>query len=250
MSDHTPCHTDRRRADSFGEAADAYDRFRPRYPQSLITELVTRVGIRTLDVGAGTGIASVQLAGAGAEVLAVEPDPRMAAVAAGKGVCVEQATFEDWAPDGRQFDLVVFGQSFHWVEPRQALPKVATILSAGGRLALLWNRITPTSPSRAELDEIYAGYLDASQRPTVDAGRNVAVAALIEECGFGIEHRNRIEQLHYSTDDWLDMVFTYSNVLTLTPTARSELRARLEKHIGDGGVDAENSAIALICTPH
>ncbi|MCW2686159.1 MAG: methylase involved in ubiquinone/menaquinone biosynthesis [Mycobacterium sp.] len=71
-------------------------------------------------MGAGTGIASAQLLEAGAHVLVVEPDPRMARIAADKGIRVEVATFEEWQPAGRSFDLVVFAQSFHWVRPRVA----------------------------------------------------------------------------------------------------------------------------------
>ncbi len=84
----------------------------------------------------------------------------MARVAASKGIPVEQATFEDWHPAGRSFDLVVFAQSFHWVRPQTALKKAATILGPGGRLVLLWNRITPMAPTRQELDEAYVGYLE------------------------------------------------------------------------------------------
>jgi SAM-dependent methyltransferase len=120
MAERSPAHTDRCRAGAFGSAAEEYDRHRPRYPAALIAGLVAD-DARVLDVGAGTGIASAQLVGAGAEVLAVEPDSRMARVAAGKGIHVEQATFEDWQPAGRSFDLVVFAQSFHWVQPRVAL---------------------------------------------------------------------------------------------------------------------------------
>jgi SAM-dependent methyltransferase len=68
-----------------------------------------------------------------ARVVAVEPDTRMAQVAADKGVRVERATFEEWQAAGRSFDLVVFAQSFHWVEPRSAIEKVLTILRPGGR---------------------------------------------------------------------------------------------------------------------
>jgi SAM-dependent methyltransferase len=200
-------------------------------------------------VGAGTGIASAQLVGAGAQVLAVEPDSRMARVAAGKGIHVEQATFEDWRPAGRSFDLVVFAQSFHWVQPRVALKKVATILSPDGQLALLSNRITPLSPTRQDFDEAYAGYLNVAQRPPIDAAHDDDLTAMIEECGFSIERRGVVEQLHYATEDWLNMVFTYSNVLTLDPVARAGLRSRLAQCIGAGGVDARNDAVAVVCTP-
>lgn len=122
-------HADRRRAESFGAASADYDRYRPRYPQALVAGLIPTPGAAVLDVGAGTGISSAQLMAAGATVLAVEPDTRMAAVASGKGVTAEIGTFEDWQPADRTFDLVVFAQSFHWVQPRPALRKVRSILN-------------------------------------------------------------------------------------------------------------------------
>src|SRR5262245_9709269 len=98
-SPHWRILVDRRRAESFGSRAAEYDRHRPRYPNELVAALVDRDGIRVLDVGAGTGIASAQLRAAGADVTAVEPDPRMAKIAADKGIRVEVATFESWQPD-------------------------------------------------------------------------------------------------------------------------------------------------------
>ena len=247
MSEPSPAYTDRRRAESFGHAAEQYDRHRPRYPRPLIDGLVTSAGMRVLDVGAGTGIAARQLAEAGADVLAVEPDERMAGVAAAKGVRVERATFEDWQPAGRQFDLVVFAQSFHWVDPDAALPKVATILRTGGRLALLANRVVPTAPTQQELDEINADYLDLTTRSVLNA--DVEVATMLEKRGFSVERRGCVENLHYSTDDYLNLVATYSNHLTLDSAAHAELRSRLAQRIGTGGVDATNHALAVVCTP-
>jgi hypothetical protein len=74
--------------------------------------------------------------------------------------------------------------------------------------------------------------------------------ATIEEYGFTVERRWLVELLHYATDDWLNMVFTYSSHLTLDPTPRAELRSRLEERIGGTEVDAQNDALAVICTPH
>ena len=214
-----------------------------------MADLATVDGLRVLDVGAGTGIASIQLAEVGASVVAVEPDSRMAEVAVGKGLHVEQATFEQWRPAGRTFDLVVFAQSFHWVEPRSALRKTVPLLNPGGRLAVLANRIRPVSPTQQQLDGAYAGILDLPQRPSTDAALETELTSLIEDCGFRVERWRVVEQLHYATDEWLGMMMTYSNVLTLDPWQRNELRSRLEQRVGQDGVDAENDAVALICTP-
>ncbi|MBJ7336896.1 class I SAM-dependent methyltransferase [Mycolicibacterium sp.] len=244
MSTRPPVHTDRRRAESFGTAALEYDRCRPRYPATLIADLVVGDGVRALDVGAGTGIASAQLSAAGADVLAIEPDARMARVAADKGLAVEQATFEEWDPGLRSFDLVVFAQSFHWVRPRSALEKVAALLEPGGRLALLWNRITPRSPSVDDLNAVYAGHLDVTARPSIEIEDQTTT--LLQECGFTVERRHVVEELHFGTDAWLELVFTYSNHLALEPMSRAQLRSQLADRIGPDGVDATNDALAVV----
>jgi hypothetical protein len=64
-----------------------------------------------------------------------------------------------------------------------------------------------------------------------------------------LHRRSFVERLHYTTEEYLDLVATYSNRLTLDPTARAELRSRLEQRIGATGVDARNDALAVVCTP-
>src|SRR5690349_24517239 len=51
------------RARSFGAAAADYDRYRPRYPDQLVDDVVAVVpGRRVVEVGAGTGIATAAFA--------------------------------------------------------------------------------------------------------------------------------------------------------------------------------------------
>ncbi|WP_431606763.1 class I SAM-dependent DNA methyltransferase [Mycolicibacterium neoaurum] len=241
-------HADRQRAESFGSAAARYDRHRPRYPAELIADLVAHQGIRVLDVGAGTGIAGAQLRAAGADVLAVEPDPQMAEVAGRKGLSVELATFQEWEPRGRTFDLVVFAQSFHWVDPQPALHKVRALLAPGGRLALLWNRIVPVSPDRDQLGRAYAGLLEDWQRPSADIEGD-DLDPLLAAAGLSHERRRYLEHPHYSTPEWVEMVTTYSNVLRLPAADQERLRTRLTALIGTAGVQATNDALAVLCTP-
>ena len=239
--------TDRRRAESFGSVADDYDRFRPRYPQALVEQLVSRPGLTVLDVGAGTGIASAQLARAGADVLAVEPDAKMASVATAKGITVERSLFERWQPDGRTFDLVVFGQSFHWVDPDVALPKVAALLNPGGRLALMWNRITANEPKRDGLERISAEHGVTTPFANSTGNAETASQTLLGRADFDVERVVVSDALHYSTEDWLGLVFTHSNHVILAPDAQAKLRVRLRDWLGADGVDASNDALALIC---
>ena len=49
------------------------------------------------------------------------------------------AAFEEVELAPRSFHLVAAATSFHWLDPDQALPKIAMILRPGGWVALWWN---------------------------------------------------------------------------------------------------------------
>jgi SAM-dependent methyltransferase len=236
--------TNRLRANSFGAAARRYDAYRPRYPDEMIRDLVLSGAHRVLDVGAGTGIASLQFDEWGADVLALEPDARMAAVAEEKGIPTEIATFEEWDPAGRTFDLVVFAASFHWVDPALALPKVREILTTRGTLALLWNRVTPTRPTREDFAAIQDDYFDADPPPMDDDSDEIIGA--IAAAGFTVTQRTYPRTVRYTAAQWLAMVFTYSNYLTLDVDKAAELRGRLAELIGPEGVTASADALAIV----
>ncbi len=130
---------DRGRAESFGSAAEEYDRHRPSFPDALLDDLAALGGSDALDVGCGTGKVARGLAQRGLSVLGIEVDPRMAAVARGHGVRVEVAPFETWEDAGRRFDLVACGDTWHWVEPKRGAAKAALVLRPGGALVRFWN---------------------------------------------------------------------------------------------------------------
>jgi SAM-dependent methyltransferase len=134
----------------FGEIADLYDRHRPAYPERLIDDLVALAGLdgsqAVLEVGAGTGKATVMFAARGIPVVAVEPSAEMAAVArrncsAYVDVEIEQSDFERWDPRGRRFPLLFSAQAWHWVQPGAGYAAARQALVPGGILAAFWNRV-------------------------------------------------------------------------------------------------------------
>jgi SAM-dependent methyltransferase len=100
---------------------------------------------RVLEVGAGTGKATVLLAERGLEVVALEPSVEMAAVArrnCGRfpHVAVTDVTFQNWPAEREAFQLVVSAQAWHWIAAEVRYSKARDVLTPGGALAVFWNR--------------------------------------------------------------------------------------------------------------
>jgi ubiquinone/menaquinone biosynthesis C-methylase UbiE len=126
---------------SFGAVADAYDRARPSYPREAVAWLVGGELSHVLELGAGTGKLTEQLAALGHRVLATDPlEPMLRHLVrrlpATRAVL---ATAEQIPVRGRSVDAVIGAQAFHWFDLDRALPEIARVLRPGGRLGLVWN---------------------------------------------------------------------------------------------------------------
>jgi len=231
-------HTDRKRAGSFGDDADQYDRVRPPYPVELIDALLVGQPRSVLDVGCGTGIASRLLMARGCEVLGLEPDPRMARVARRNGVRVEGAALEVWEPGERRFDLLTAGQSWHWVDPHLGARKAASVLHRGGRIGLFWNDAHPDPSARLVLDAVYARHAPELGKSSVLLGQRggslyAAIAEAISRTGqFGdVSTRTFGHEFVYSSAQWVELALTHSDHRTLPPDQLAGLLAEVRTEI-------------------
>ncbi len=141
---------DRTRRIAFEEQADRYDSVALTYPASLVDDIVRLSGVtagsRILEIGCGSGQATVSFAERDFAITAVELGERLAQLAAQKlrafpNVQVIQHEFESWELPAQPFELVISAEAFHWIVPEIGIPKVARALIPGGMLALFWGVI-------------------------------------------------------------------------------------------------------------
>jgi SAM-dependent methyltransferase len=134
---------------TFDSSADIYDEARPGYPDALFDDLVRLSAIpsqaRLLEVGCGTGKATVPLAGRGYRVVCLEPGPNLAAVARRNldpypRVEIVESTLEGWRLEREAFDLAYAATSIGWVDPDVGYTKLASALRPGGCIAVFWNQ--------------------------------------------------------------------------------------------------------------
>lgn len=128
----------------FGTEAEAYERHRLGYPETvadLVLAYAAPPVAEALEVGAGTGKATTLFARRGVAVTACEPDPDMAGVlrrtSEGLPVTVVVSTFEALRADGhRRVDLLFSASAWHWTDPAVRWDRTAELLRPGGTVAL------------------------------------------------------------------------------------------------------------------
>jgi len=95
-----------------------------------------------LDVGCGDGLLEQRLAPVSRSVTGIEPDPETADRARGRigdleNVQVSRATFEEFDPGTRRFDLITFVASLHHMDLRTTLARARDLLTPSGEIAVV-----------------------------------------------------------------------------------------------------------------
>jgi SAM-dependent methyltransferase len=130
-------------ATGFGDEARAYARWRPPYPPAVFAALSDRLeGRRALcvDLGAGSGQASLPLAALFDRVLAVDADARMLAeLPPHPRVEPLRARAEDVELAAGSVDAVVAATAFHWMDQPAVLKLAHGWLRPGGAIFVFLN---------------------------------------------------------------------------------------------------------------
>lgn len=162
----------------FTALAENYARYRPGYAP-MIAEVFVRLSgeahPRCVDAGAGTGIWSRQLAAAGADVDAVEPNDAMRQAGEGQNgafaIRWHKGSAEATGLESGSCRLACMASSFHWPDFDAAVREFHRLLQPGGCFMALWNtRYFESNPLLADIEE-YLRHL-APDMKRVSSGRS------------------------------------------------------------------------------
>lgn len=141
------------------DGGQTYIDVRPNYPEELLDLLQIDQRTKVADIGAGTGKLTTQLLARTAQVWAVEPAVEIAAgffrvLPAFPRTQFQLATGENTGLPRREFDLMTFGQCWHWLDAPAASREAARILRPHGRIAIFFNQLDVSQPWVLQLTRI------------------------------------------------------------------------------------------------
>jgi len=218
--------------ETFNQSAQFYDRIRPGYPDALVSDLIRLSGIpdqgRILEIGCGTGKATELFAARGYRMDCLDIGSDLAAVAAAKfrgwgNVRIVVSSFEDWEPNDRRYDLVIAATSFHWVDPKIAYVKSAAVLKPSGALAVFSN--TPVRQRKGFFARVQDVYRACAPSLSRDAAESRAKRQ--EPSGLELFQEPVVRtypwSVEYSTDQYIELLSTYSDHISLPDAEREAL---------------------------
>ena len=229
----------------FDDDAVAYDRTRPVCPGLLFDDLVRLAGLvpgdRVVEIGCGTGQATVPLAERGLAVTAVELGPVLAALARHRSVrfprvSVAVAAFEDWQDTTEKPPrAIVSFNALHWIDPAVRYAKPAALLAPGAAMAVggcRWARPAEAGQFWVDVQEDYQAVGYAGSPPP--APEQVGAWHFPEEA---LAWFNEVVSLRYpfswsySAEDYLAQLATQSGTRALGPAGAGDFLARVRRRL-------------------
>lgn len=235
----------------FNTQAELYNAVRPHYPPELFEALIetTRLSdtANLLEIGPGTGQATIPLAEREYCITAVELGDAMAAVARRElerypNVVIITGAFEDVELSTKPFDLVYSATALHWIKPEKRFTKPHQLLNDGGHLAVIHtNHLSDdfyhsTGPIYKKYEYNRPKSSNDAKVPLLRDLADVKPSALDGNLFEQISFRIFPVMFTYDADTYCKLISTYSPTLAMPPMSRnaflSEIRDLINADFG------------------
>ena len=226
----------------FDDNAISYDKYRPKYPNELVEELIELSQIKArdkiLEIGCGTGQITIDFIKRGYEVIAIEKGESLSKIAENKikeyGIGqIINSTFEEWESI-EKFKLMISAQAFHWIDRERGIDKILKLLEENGSIGLIWN--TDESQETEfwrQTNKVYDKYLP------IKKGQK-GIGEVIDESWDYIQTREELGDFErkeykwekvYSKEEYLGLMSTFSPQMSMESIKRKKFFKEIESII-------------------
>ena len=250
---------------TFNEDPEEYDNLRPQYPKALSADVIEFSALdktgKVLEIGIGTGQATMPFLQTGCELTAIEIGDKLAQYSREKFAEYERFNvinqdFENVILKENSYALVYSASAFHWIPPEVGIPKVQRLLKPGGVFA--WISVQPAPACKCVYDELqkvyaeYSRYFKGEKPPFDHSEINQKIqahrAALFEQHGFvKIENRQFYGTRSKNARDYATLCSTHSDHRVIPDNDRIPFLQKIEDAINRCGGEFTFADTFLLC---
>ena len=241
----------------FNEDVSNYDKSRPTYIADLFCDVISFSGVTQnsdiLEIGIGTGQATLPFLQTGCNLTAIELGNQLAEYSRNKFAGYEKmkivnADFADYNAGENTYDLIYSATAFHWIPPETGFPKIIRLLKNNATVALFWNHPFVNRSNddvHAAVQEIYDKYRPSDKPKTEFSERDCQkYSDLLEQYGFtNITSKLYKQTRKLDADEYISLLNTYSDHRALASNIKEGLETEIKRVI-----DAFNGIIKIYDT--
>lgn len=234
---------------TFNEDVKNYDNWRPTYCKELFKDIIEYSKLdenkKVVEVGIGTGQATLPFLKTGCEVTAAEIGKDLAEYSKEKfkkykNFSVFNTPFEEFQCKEDSIDLLYSATAFHWIPEEIGYSKAFRILKKGGTLAVFWNKPSIKNEDdllHQKIQSIYQKYMPSNDRIVKkDTERYDRISKTIEAYGFRdievkLYHQTRV----FNASGYISLLNTYSDHRSMEAASRQLLYKEIEEAILENG---------------
>ena len=230
---------------TFDREALLYDRARPHYPAELFDKLIEVTSIKPddalLEIGPGTGQATEPLAEKGYRITAIELGEHLAVVARHKlrsypNVTITTGSFEKTELPANAFELIYSATAFHWIKPEVKFIKSHELLTQHGHLAIIHTNHVSDEEGDAYHEAsqaIYEQYWPPNPLHHLPVPHDLKPPEIDDRLFESIYFHGFPLTIRYSSQQYADILGTYSPTLALPEPQRQEFLSQIKQLIDE-----------------
>lgn len=234
---------------TFNSVCTEYDKWRPHYVKELYDDIfdVKEINLSSnvLEVGIGTGQATLPILKTGCSLTAIELGDQLAEFSKHKfkdydKFNVKNFAFQDFECPPNSFDLIFSATAFHWIPEDIGYTKVFDILKSGGVFARFANhpyKDKKRNNIHIEFENIYEKYMPGSlgrDEYSEENAKNIADIAYkygFIDVSYRLYHRTRT----FTADEYTSLLGTYSDHIAIEQRTRMKFFDEIREVINDNG---------------